>query len=243
MTQSSFAAALLNPDAPLPPGIIDPQGRPAPKRFDVYRNNVTASLTAALETSFPAVTKLVGLEFFRATALVFLRAHPPKSRIMMLYGDEFPEFLQNFPPAASLGYLADVARLEQAIRESYHSADAAPIDPAQLTQLDEAQLMAARLRLAPSLRLLKSNWPLLSIWQATLHAGPNPTMQLQDVVVLRHNFDPAPHLLSLAGATFLTAALQGKPLAQAIAEAGADFDLTAMLTLLFQNQAIVGIDT
>jgi hypothetical protein len=243
MTQSVFAKALLNPDAPLPPGIIDPQGRPAPKRFDVYRNNVTASLTAALEVSFPAVAKLVGLEFFRATALVFLRAHPPKSRIMMLYGDEFPAFLQTFPPAVSLGYLADVARLEQAIRESYHSVDATPIDPARVTQLDEAQLMAARLRLAPSLRLLKSDWPQLSIWQATLHAGEKPQMQPQDVVVLRKGFDPAPHLLPAAGAGFLTAILQGETLGHALDYAGAEFDLTPMLTLLFQNQAIVGIDT
>jgi hypothetical protein len=37
--------------------------------------------------------------------------------------------------------------------------------------------------------------------------------------------------------------LLGKPLAQAIADAGADFDLTAMLTLLLQNQTLVGIDT
>ena len=37
MTQSAFAHALLDPEAAVPVGIVDPQGRPAPKRFSVYR--------------------------------------------------------------------------------------------------------------------------------------------------------------------------------------------------------------
>ena len=49
MNQALFAAALLDPDAALPPGVIDPRGRPAPKRFAVYRNNVASSLVDALK--------------------------------------------------------------------------------------------------------------------------------------------------------------------------------------------------
>ena len=60
MTQAAFAHALLNPEAAIPPGIVDPQGRPAPKRFSVYRNNVASSLTRAREAAFPTVRKLVG---------------------------------------------------------------------------------------------------------------------------------------------------------------------------------------
>ena len=82
-----FARALLDPEAEVPWGLTDPEGRPAPKRFSVYRNNVASSLTRALEAAFPTVRKLVGDEFFAAMAGVFLRAHPPQSRMLMLYGD------------------------------------------------------------------------------------------------------------------------------------------------------------
>ena len=45
MQQSDFTAAILDPDAPVPPGLLDPEGRPAGKRFNVYRNNLAASLS------------------------------------------------------------------------------------------------------------------------------------------------------------------------------------------------------
>lgn len=240
--QSAFAAALLNPDLPPPPGIIDPQGRPAPKRFDVYRNNVTTGLGKALEAGFPAVLSLVGVDFFRAAATAFLRNHPPTSQIMMLYGAEFAAFLTGFHPAKPLGYLPDVARLEQALRISYHAADATPIAPDRLTALPEARLLSARFQLAPSLRLLRSDWPILSIWSAALHAGPPPQMGAQDVLVLRRDFDPVPHLLPPGAADFVTALLASEPLGAALIRAGDSFDLTATLTLLIQNNAIVEID-
>ena len=80
--QSAFAEALLDPDRPLPAGIIDPDGAPAPKRFAVYRNNVTVSLIEALAAGFPVVQRIVGEEFFGAMACEFVRAHPPGSPLV-----------------------------------------------------------------------------------------------------------------------------------------------------------------
>jgi len=240
MTQSSFAAALLNPDAATPANLIDPQGRPAPKRFSVYRNNVTSGLIRALEAGFPVIRKLVGPEFFAALALTHLRAHPPRSRIMMLYGDDFPAFLAGFPPVAHLPYLADVARLELAIRHSYHSADAAPIDPAALS-VPEDRLLNSRLFLAPSLRLIRSPSPIHAIWQANTNNGPAPQPAAEDVVILRAGFEPAPHLLPPGGAAFLQAILAGRTLAEALAASPDGFDLTAVLALLLSTQSLTGI--
>ena len=163
MNQAAFAGALLDPEAPVPEGLVDPEGRSAARRFSVYRNNVASSLTRALEAAFPTVRKLVGDQFFGAMAVVFLRAHPPTSCMLMLYGDAFPEFLEGFPPVRHLGYLPDVARVDQAMRESYHAADAQALDAAAFQRLIGADLAGLRLRLAPSLRLVRSAWPVVSI--------------------------------------------------------------------------------
>ena len=241
--QAEFAAALLNPDAAIPTGLIAPAGHPVQKRFNVYRNNVTAGLTRALEAAFPVIRALVGEAFFGALAVEFLRAHPPKSRLMMLYGDKFAGFLASYPPVAHLGYLPDVARLEQALRGSYHAADAIPVPPQSLTALTEARLLQSRLQLAPALRVVQSDWPIFGIWAANTLGGPPPVMQAQSVVILRPDFTPQPHLISAQTATFLIALAADAPLQLALDYAGPAHDLTATLGLLLQGQAIVGVET
>jgi hypothetical protein len=160
--QSSFGAALLDPEAPPPPGLTDAQGRPAGRRFDVYRNNVAASLGDALATGFPVISKLLGEEFFRAMAGVFLRAHPPGDPRLQLWGAKFPGFLARFDPVAHLPYLPDMARLELGLRQSYHAADATPLP---IAGRDPAEVLALRPRLAPATLILRSRFPVLTIWQ------------------------------------------------------------------------------
>lgn len=239
MNQAAFAAALLDPDLAVPDGLVDPQGRPAPLRFAVYRNNVVSSLTNVLEAGFPVVRALVGDQFFAAMAGVFLREHPPKSRILMLYGDEFPGFLQGFPPVAHLGYLPDVARLELAMRQSYHAADGVPVSPDLLIP---DRLLMARFCFSPPIRLVTSAWPLWSIWAAHTRGGPMPSaMQAEAVLIVRPDYDPDPRLLPPACVPVLSALLAGDPLVTALDVAGEGFDLAGLLALLFGTNAITGL--
>jgi hypothetical protein len=238
--QAAFAAALLDPDAAVPGGLVDPYGRPSDKRFSVYRNNVASSLTRALEAAFPTVRKLVGDEFFAAMAGVFLRAHPPTSRMMMLYGEALPGWLETFPPVAQLGYLPDVARLDQAMRESYHAADSDPLPEAEFQRLVGSDIVRLRLKLAPSLRLVCSAWPVQSIWAATSEAGPTPQPGAEAALVLRPQFDPRPHRISETDGAFVHALMEGKTLGQSLDTAGSAVDLPAILSLLISGQAIIG---
>lgn len=241
-TEAPFRAALLDPGAPIPDGLVDGDGRPAGRRYNVYRNNITASLTDALETGFPAIVKLLGAENFRGLARGFLRAHPPQSPRMMFYGAAFPAFLERQEPLARYPYLGDVARLELLLRESYHAADHTALDPEALAVEPDA-LMGLHLRLAPSLRLMRSRWPVHALWAFNMADGPRPEARAEDVVIVRHGFDPAPHLLPAGGAAFLTALARGTTLGAAyeaaLAEAE-DFDLAALLTLLISQNAFEG---
>ena len=97
------------------------------KRFGVYRNNVIAGLVSSLAARFPVVGRLVGDEFFGAMARCYVIDQPPRSPVLLLYGDTFPEFIENFVPAGSIEYLADVARLEFAKGRAYHATDASPL--------------------------------------------------------------------------------------------------------------------
>ncbi len=241
-TQTDFRAALLDAALPVPSGLLDGQGQPAGRRYAVYRNNVAVSLAEALETAFPAVAKLIGAENFAKAAGLFLRQEPPSSPLMMHYGAGFPEFLASLEPLQSIGYLADVARLEQALRQSYHAADAAILDPTRLQSLSEEQLMSATLVLSPSVRLLRSPWPVLAVYDFTLNDGPQPEAVAQDVLVTRPDFDPVPHALPEGGADFVAALQQNKPFAEAMSEPGDGFDLGPTLSVLLSTGALSDIN-
>ena len=243
MSQAEFRAALLDPARLAPPRLTRPDSRPAGRRFDVYRNNVTVSLTEALRQAFPALRKLVGEDFFAAMAREHLRAHPPASPVLMFYGGAMPAFLETFPPVAHLPYLADVARLELALRESYHAADADAVAPGTLQSLAPERFLAARLTLAPTLRLLRSRWPVHAIWSANMRGTAVPTsVEAQDVLILRPEFDPEPVVLPAGAAPFVAALRAGRTVAEAL-DAAPAFDLTATLGLLIGGNAITGLST
>ncbi|MBZ0127751.1 MAG: DNA-binding domain-containing protein [Rhodobacteraceae bacterium] len=240
--QPDFARALLDPRLAVPEGLIAPDGRPAAARFDVYRNNVVAGLIAALETAFPVVRKLLGVENFRHLGGIYVRAHPPENPLMMHYGAAMPGFLAGFEPVQHLGYLADVARLELARRRAYHAPDAAPISPEQLQGLPPERLLAARFMLAPALSAIRSDWPLAAIWRFnTEENAPKPAMRPEDVLISRPGFDPVVHLLPPGGADFVETLQSGGCFGDACATL-AEADIAAMLGLLLQGQAIIAIN-
>lgn len=239
--QTTFRHALLDAGQEVPSGLTDPDGAPAGRRFSVYRNNVAVSLTEALQTGFPILEKLIGPENFKQLSGIFLRAHPPESPLMMHYGTAMPGFLEDFTPLKHLGYLPDVARLELGLRESYHAADAQPVSHDALAELTDI----SRLTLAPSLVHIPSHWPLYDIWRFNTESdAPQPQAAAQHVLVLRPEFDPAPHALSPASGHWVAALQAGATLGEALTAAlshDPDFEMTPALTLLIQGQAITDI--
>lgn len=243
MSQLDFHAALLDADRPIPAGLIDPQGRPAGRRFNVYRNNVSVGLTEALRQAFPVVRKLVGDEFFTAMAQEHLRAHQPASPLMMFYGEAMPGFLASFPPVAHLAYLPDIARLELALRTSYHAADVAPVATSSLAELSPDRLAQTRFALAPSLALVRSRWPVHTIWLANMRGAPPPaTAESQAVLITRATFDPEPHLLPPGGADVIEALIDGQTIGAA-ADHINPAHLPTLLGLLIAGNAITDIKT
>ena len=137
-----------------------------------------------------------------------------------------------------------MARLELALRRSYHAADSTPIAPEALA-LPAEDLVNARLTFTPSMELVRSPWPIHAIWLFnTQDDAPKPQPGAQDVLITRAEFDPLPQLLPAGGAEWIQAMQAGQTLGQAheTALAAAEgFDLGATLTLLLQGNAITSV--
>lgn len=248
--RDSFAAALLDPDLPMPAGLTSWNGSDVTARFAVYRNNVVVSLLGVLADTFPVVRQLVGDEFFRAMARRFVRDRPPRSAVMLDYGDTFPAWLADFEPAAALPYLADVARLEFARLQAFHAADAFPIEHGSLARtLDEPrQLASTALELHPSLTVLASDHPIVSLWAAHQLDESDRDAALARIdlaegeaaVVLRHHDDALVLPVTRADGELARRLRVGQSLAAALAGAPSA-DLVRLLALLLRHDAIVGL--
>lgn len=248
-TQAVFTSALTDPTQPCPPGLTSWNHSDVAQRFSVYRNNVMASLVDALADTFAVTQELVGTEFFRAMAQVFVQQHPPRTRVLTWYGTNFPDFIAEFEHAASLPYLPDVARLEILRVRSYHAADAAPLEISTLAQVLFAPAAVAQITLAlhPSVQVLASHHAAYSLWaahQGALALESVDTTQAEAVLIYRQGLDVLLQAITPAQHSFVQQLQAGKPLAHAVDAAvamDADFELSVILALLIRQQLITRI--
>jgi len=246
--EAAFAHALLDPVSPPPAHLLAPAGGDAARRFAVYRNNVVVGLIDALASRFPVVERVVGTEFFRAMARIYVTAEPPRSPLLFRYGDTFPAFVEGFPPAAALPWLPDLTRLELARGRAYHAADAIPIAPAAFTAVLAEDLARTGVRLHPSATLISSPFPIVSIWQAhqTGEEPKPPRWMPEAALVARPALAVEVHLLPPGGYRFLASLSDGAPLARAAGLAAAeapDFDPVRNLALLIESRIAVKLVT
>jgi hypothetical protein len=246
VTQASFAAALLAPALPCPAGLRAWNGSDPTARLAVYRNNVVSALIDAVADTFPVTQELVGEAFFRAMASVFVRQHPPRSRVLAHYGGEFAEFVDGFAPARAVPYLGDVARLERARVCAYHAADASALTAEKLSvaMTSGEDLGTLQLVCHPSTSVLVSEHAIVSLWAA--HQGDGALSAVdpalpESALVVRPGLDVLVLRLPPGAARFVIALQAGAGLADAAALAAgeaADFDLSKVLALLMGHGAL-----
>lgn len=239
-TQSAFAAGLFA-QAPPPTGLAAWNAAVPVRRYEVYRNNVSASLSGALASRFPVAENIVGRDFFRAMADDFIRAHPPRSPVLLAYGNTFPDFVATFEPARDLAYLPDVMRLEVARGRAYHAADVPPLDPATLASVNPEKLGDLVLAPHPAMSVLSSLHPIVTIWamnSGERPLGPIDPWQGEHVLVVRPRLTVEFIPLPAAGAAFFRRLAGGACLADAASAAeGESFDLSATLAVLLHSGA------
>lgn len=247
--QADFAACLLDPARPAPAGLRAWNGSDPAARLAVHRNNVVSSLIDALAETCPVVQAMVGVEFFRAMASVFVRQQPPRSRILARYGEAFPAFIDTFAPARAVPELADMARLEVARVSAFHAADAEPASAQAVAQALAAgdRVGELRLQLHPSLSLIESPHPVAWIWadhQDDQTRQPFNADRAGAALVLRHGLEVLVLPIDEGAAAFVAALQRGHNLGDAAAQAAAtagEFDLSMTLALLLGHGALTSL--
>ena len=244
--QRGFAAFLVTGDAaPLADQVTDARVS-AVQCLNIHRNNVTITLREALAAVYPVVQQLVGSEFFADAARNHVREYPCRSGNLHDFGREFPETLAGDGRLQHLAYLPDVAALEWAFHEVFHGPHSDGLDFAKLQDRDATQFSELRFSLHPGLRLLKSQHPVLTIWEAHQSGEMPDTLDLgiggERVLLVRPRLQVELHRLSVAEFAFLNSLSSNATLEEATETACAcddAFDLESRLTALVAGHVIV----
>lgn len=246
--QSRFRAAVLSGDdrplAALLAHGLDP-AIPMARRIAVHRNTYFGSLTEALAAAYPVTEKLTGPAFFALAARAFIDANPPAKPDLAAYGGGFGDFLDAFPPASSVPYLGDVARLEWALVEATFAAEADPLDPAALAQVPPDHVAGLVFTFHPSARLVQCRWAAHSVWLAHRSDPPtlvDPAAEGQAVLLVRPADRMQTERLSQGEAALIAALMSDENLGGAAAAALGEepgLDLSAALGRLLRIGAII----
>jgi uncharacterized protein (UPF0276 family) len=168
--QQAFGGALADPSQL---STLAPELKGDAARLGIYRGNLTSAWRRALANAYPVLRKRLGADAFDALARAYGRAHPAQDPDLNRFGAGLAVFID-----ADAGFeLADLARFEWAVHESWYAPDApaaAGDGPrAVLATLSPQQFEASNAILHPSLRLHASRWATAAIWLAEQPEGPD----------------------------------------------------------------------
>jgi len=228
--QDAFVAALAGDRPALSPWLAD--GDHA--GLSVYRNTIAKGCVDALADNFPTVLSMVGEDWFRAAAALFAREAPPASATLLDYGEAFPAWLERFPPARDLPYLAGIAHLDRLWIEALFAAEAPVLDAGSLSRLPPEVLAETRLALHSSVRFAAFDAGLPSLWRAARDGAEDLELAEtpETLLLVRQGERVISRVVGAAETAFLRACRQGLTAAQA-AEAAAEADPDAPFASLF----------
>ncbi|MCM2329092.1 MAG: DNA-binding domain-containing protein [Lysobacter sp.] len=224
--QDAFSRALFEEPAQAGAAVAALVAQPA---FAVYRNTVAKGCIDALQANFPAVARLVGEDWFRAAAAVYVADERPAVPSLLAYGESFPQFLRAFPPAAELPYLAGVAQLDRFWTAAHVAADASALEHSAFARFDPDMLGEAMLHPHPAARWAWfDEGPVFTIWSRNREECADEgdiDWRAEGALITRPEEAVRWTSVDAAGCRFLDACAQGQPIAQALdAALGVDPD-------------------
>lgn len=154
-------------------------------RLAAYQNNYHSGLVNVLKLKFSQVEALVGDLYFQQLAGDYISQNPLTEKNTLRYGETFPTHVQHVigirEELYELPYLADVAKADWALHESYYAEPRSKFDVSSYGALSLGEQKIARPRLAKDVFVLRAYWPLTTLWRFFLGECDLNTVAQADV--------------------------------------------------------------
>jgi hypothetical protein len=148
------------------------------QRLAIYRNSFIVALVKTLGDTYTVCKKIVGEEFFQAMGHIYIQQTPSRSANIHNYGESLATFIQGFPAAQTLPYLASVAELEWALHIAGQVENKQRLNVDSLSHISEANYEKVVFKLLPGSALITSDYPIHSIWEFNQKSNEDETIDL-----------------------------------------------------------------
>jgi len=155
--------ALCDADVRERPWIVA-NGLSADQRLRIYRNNAVVGFQKAMQTTFPALVRLGGIDWFNQMARAYQRVNPSRSGDLNAVGGDFPAFLADRLSGGEYQYFSDVALLEWRYQQCLCEPAVLPENLDRLALHLQEDLSQLRFQVAAPTRAIESIYPIFEIW-------------------------------------------------------------------------------
>jgi hypothetical protein len=172
--QDDFQQYLLRGDPRVENHVVGTERVPIATRLGIYGGAYGARLTEALQMNFPVLAQLLGESDFAELAAAYIRSHDSTYPSIRYYGDALERFLANHTTYSDVPLLAELARWEWAMTETFDAADAGTVDARALESVPPESWWELHLQWHPSIRRLPLAWNVPQIWNAITKETERP---------------------------------------------------------------------
>jgi hypothetical protein len=201
--------------------------------------------TDVLADWFPVVRVLLWDDPFKTIAEAFFARQPAAERTCLSTPELFPAYLRAYGSSSSIEYLADIAELECAYRLAQRTFRNRPISVDPISSLTAQQSETLGIDFHPSVSLLQSRFPIVSIWEGITSNRFTLQRWTPEMALIAKPATEAQVLRPLADEyLFLTALAGGRTIADAVRSAravNADFDIDRALGFLAGMNIVSGL--
>ena len=194
-------------------------------RLAIYHHAYRARLVEALRDSYGHSLLYLGEEGFDALALEFIEANPSTDPNLRWYGAPLPDWLARRLPDDP--DVAELARLDAALRSAFDAANAPLLDLAALGSVPAEAWATLGFVFQPSVARLRLHHNTLALWQALDSEQVPPATQPLDapteLLIWRQGVQPHFRSLGALEAAALDALLAGLSFAATCEALGARF--------------------
>jgi hypothetical protein len=158
-------------------------------RLEIYANAYFYRLLESLGEDFPATQAILEEDNFAALVRGYLREHPPTEPSIVYAGLYLADFLNDHPFAERWPFIADLARLERAVLDVFHAADASALGIEAMRAIPSEEWPAVKLRAHPAVEIVRSEWRVADLLDTVEHGREwtDPEHEEASVLVWREN--------------------------------------------------------